>query len=278
MKVLHAATAMALLVSFACAHADAQTRVRGYTKKDGTYVAPHYRSSPNSSKSDNYSTRGNYNPYTGKKGSVDPYALPSYSAPRYTAPSYSAPTYTTTPTYSAPAPTRYVPPKIEVDRWWAKASEPEPTPLPTPDPDARERAIAAINVIGDRLQESDPFYSVRLPELIKQAPTIMARLPPDEWASAVERVYWAIPATKASMASTYAMANGPISLSGGYGGAPVCQALEDARANLEYAASELLRCSRRMDYSDDCSSEVRDARDAGDEYETEVSNGMGVCE
>lgn len=43
--------------------------VKGYTKKDGTYVAPHYRSSPNSTKSDNYSTKGNVNPYTGKEGS-----------------------------------------------------------------------------------------------------------------------------------------------------------------------------------------------------------------
>jgi len=42
--------------------------VRGYTKKDGTYVQPHYRTSPNSTKSDNYSTKGNYNPYTGKEG------------------------------------------------------------------------------------------------------------------------------------------------------------------------------------------------------------------
>jgi hypothetical protein len=277
MKVGYAASALVLLVSIVSAHADAQTRVRGYTRKDGTYVAPHYRSSPNSSKSDNYSTRGNYNPYTGKKGSVDPYALPAYSAPRYTAPSYSAPSYTTTPTYTAPAPTRYVPPKVEVDRWWAKASEPTLAPLPAPDPNARERAQADLNALGERLKESDPFYEVRLPELLKQAPAVMARLPPEQWTAAAERIYWAIPATKASMVSTYALANGPISLAGGYG-APVCQALEDARANLEYAASALLRCARQMDYSDDCSREVRDARDAGDEYETEVSNGLGICE
>lgn len=49
-------------------------RVRGYTRKDGTYVAPHYRSSPNSTKSDNYSTKGNTNPYTGKQGTKDPYS------------------------------------------------------------------------------------------------------------------------------------------------------------------------------------------------------------
>jgi len=46
----------------------AQVHVRGYTKKDGTYVAPHTRSSPNGTKADNYSTKGNVNPYTGKQG------------------------------------------------------------------------------------------------------------------------------------------------------------------------------------------------------------------
>lgn len=65
--------AVAFLVSSA-GFADAATRVRGYYKPStGTYVQPHYRSSPNSSRYDNYSTRGNYNPYTGKKGSTSPY-------------------------------------------------------------------------------------------------------------------------------------------------------------------------------------------------------------
>jgi len=53
--------------------ADASTRVRGYTTKKGTYVQPYYRSSPNRTKYDNYSTKGNYNPYTGKKGYTKPY-------------------------------------------------------------------------------------------------------------------------------------------------------------------------------------------------------------
>lgn len=47
--------------------------VKGYTKKSGTYVAPHHRTAPNKTKMDNYSTKGNTNPYTGKKGTVDPY-------------------------------------------------------------------------------------------------------------------------------------------------------------------------------------------------------------
>ncbi len=46
----------------------AKSSVKGYFKKDGTYVAPHYRSSPNNNFYDNWSTKGNYNPYTGKKG------------------------------------------------------------------------------------------------------------------------------------------------------------------------------------------------------------------
>ena len=36
--------------------------VRGYTKDNGTYVQPHYRSSPNENKNDNWSTSGNSNP------------------------------------------------------------------------------------------------------------------------------------------------------------------------------------------------------------------------
>lgn len=42
--------------------------VKGYTRKDGTYVQPHERTAPNKTKNDNYSTRGNVNPYTGKVG------------------------------------------------------------------------------------------------------------------------------------------------------------------------------------------------------------------
>lgn len=54
--------------------ADAASRVRGYYKPStGSYVMPHYRSSPNTSRFDNYSTKGNYNPYTGSKGYKSPY-------------------------------------------------------------------------------------------------------------------------------------------------------------------------------------------------------------
>jgi hypothetical protein len=44
--------------------------VRGYTRKDGTYVSGYMRSAPNDTIKDNFSYHTNINPYTGKKGTV----------------------------------------------------------------------------------------------------------------------------------------------------------------------------------------------------------------
>ncbi len=68
--------------------ADAQVNpnhvyVNGYTRSNGTYVQPHYRTAPNYTINDNFSTYPNVNPYTGKVGTV----MPSYS-------------YTYTPSYN----------------------------------------------------------------------------------------------------------------------------------------------------------------------------------
>jgi len=49
-----------------------ETSVRGYTKKDGTYVAPHQRTTPDNTKGNNWSTKGNVNPHTGKPGTKEP--------------------------------------------------------------------------------------------------------------------------------------------------------------------------------------------------------------
>lgn len=46
--------------------------VEGYTRQNGTYVAPHYETNPNSTQLDNYGTRGNQNPYTGSYGTRTP--------------------------------------------------------------------------------------------------------------------------------------------------------------------------------------------------------------
>ena len=42
--------------------------VKGYHKKDGTYVPPHYQTNPNKTQRDNYSSKPNVNPRTGKAG------------------------------------------------------------------------------------------------------------------------------------------------------------------------------------------------------------------
>ena len=42
--------------------------VNGYYKSNGTYVDSYMKSSPNNTKSDNFSTYGNVNPYTGQAG------------------------------------------------------------------------------------------------------------------------------------------------------------------------------------------------------------------
>jgi len=47
-------------------------RVRSYTKKDGTYIKPHYQKNPNKTQRDNWSSQPNVNPYTGKKGKARP--------------------------------------------------------------------------------------------------------------------------------------------------------------------------------------------------------------
>lgn len=47
----------------------ADNYVTPYTQLDGTNVQGHYRTDPNSTRNDNYSTRENVNPYTGEIGS-----------------------------------------------------------------------------------------------------------------------------------------------------------------------------------------------------------------
>ena len=83
--------AAAMLV---CGAAQAQVYVPGYVRSDGTYVQGYYRTAPNSTKLDNYSTRGNTNPYTGKQGTVDPY---QYHPQQYAPQTYSQPQTLYTP-------------------------------------------------------------------------------------------------------------------------------------------------------------------------------------
>ena len=51
-------------------------RVRGHFRSDGSYVEPHYRTTPDRSRSNNWGSKGNINPSTGKRGRKDLFALP----------------------------------------------------------------------------------------------------------------------------------------------------------------------------------------------------------
>ena len=44
--------------------------ISGYSRKDGTYVAPHHRSERDGARNNNWSTDGNKNPHTGKDGTA----------------------------------------------------------------------------------------------------------------------------------------------------------------------------------------------------------------
>lgn len=70
-KTLLLGTMLAIATAFA-AEAFADTYVRGHYRKDGTYVQPHYRSSPNGSYNDNWSVSPNVNPHTGRQGTRSP--------------------------------------------------------------------------------------------------------------------------------------------------------------------------------------------------------------
>ncbi|WP_338456443.1 hypothetical protein [uncultured Alteromonas sp.] len=60
-------TAIVIFISlFPLALAD--VKVKGYYRSDGTYVPPHYRSDPNGTVNDNWTTYGNVNPHTGEIG------------------------------------------------------------------------------------------------------------------------------------------------------------------------------------------------------------------
>lgn len=90
-------TAVALALISLGAAAEDQT-VRGYTRQNGTYVEPYHRSAPNGTTYDNYSTRGNVNPYTGAPGTRDP----NYQRPQ---PSYNpSNSYNSTPAYPSTNP------------------------------------------------------------------------------------------------------------------------------------------------------------------------------
>lgn len=121
---------VAILFVGAFAHAGSKgsggsVSVRGYFKKDGTYVQPHMRSAPDGNFSNNWSTTGNINPYTGEEGKKD---SPTSSGARL---NYSP------SLYPMPAPATYRPSLIP-----SPSNEPAATVVPDPTP---TRLVAPSN-------------------------------------------------------------------------------------------------------------------------------------
>ena len=66
----HIITVISLaLTALLTSNSFADTWVNSYTRSDGTNVGGYYRSDPNSTVRDNFSYKGNTNPYTGSTGS-----------------------------------------------------------------------------------------------------------------------------------------------------------------------------------------------------------------
>lgn len=72
MKVTILIVGIALMASVP-ATAKRTVAVRGHVTKAGVYVAPHTRTSPDRSRTNNWSSKPNINPRTGKSGTVNPY-------------------------------------------------------------------------------------------------------------------------------------------------------------------------------------------------------------
>jgi TPR repeat protein len=61
-----------LLSLFFITHSVAKdVAVKGYYRSNGVYVKPHFRSSPDATINNNWTTKGNVNPHTGKAGTIE---------------------------------------------------------------------------------------------------------------------------------------------------------------------------------------------------------------
>ena len=92
-KSIILAAVLLVLISFLTVSLAEAGWVGGYTRRDGTYVQPHYRTNPDGNPYNNYNFPGNYNPNTGTTTPGNPdaylnrYYNPSY--PGLNSPSYS---------------------------------------------------------------------------------------------------------------------------------------------------------------------------------------------
>ncbi len=81
-----AATVTSLAMTVRPANAQGYHLNNGYTTQQGAYVEPHYQTNPNSTIQDNWSTRGNANPFTGQPGMVNPQPGGMYAPARRSSP------------------------------------------------------------------------------------------------------------------------------------------------------------------------------------------------
>jgi hypothetical protein len=72
-KILAVGLAILLSSTFTTLAFARDVFVRPHFRQDGTYVQPHFRTAPDHSISNNYSSYPNVNPYTGQQGSVNPW-------------------------------------------------------------------------------------------------------------------------------------------------------------------------------------------------------------
>lgn len=81
LRLIRLTVALMIIVSFSVVSIAQAGQVSGYSKKNGTYVAPHSRTNPDHNPYNNYSYPGNYNPNKGKitKGNANKYVERYYS-------------------------------------------------------------------------------------------------------------------------------------------------------------------------------------------------------
>ncbi len=125
--------------------------VRGHFRKDGTYVLPHQRTAPDGSFRNNWSTEGNYNPYTGEEGKV---VTPPVRA--------TGTGVGGLPLYYPVLPPGYAPPT-------SSPAPAQPTLAPKPDV-ARSLLLDPSQVVG-----TDPLVIPSLP-----APALAVPTPPEQ--------------------------------------------------------------------------------------------------
>jgi hypothetical protein len=74
---------LGFILALGTSAAFAQTYVNPHVRRDGTFVEGHFRTAPDRNPYNNYSSQGNFNPYSGTPGRRDPFDVQQqYRQPR----------------------------------------------------------------------------------------------------------------------------------------------------------------------------------------------------